>query len=203
MSEESIVDVFEAMGTARSMRRLRPDPVDDHLLERLIWAATRASSANNTQPWDFVIVRDPQQRHRIAEVIAPIAEKLESRYATSDELAQRRIRDASELARNIGAAPALIFVCGANTYPPKRPRAEWMYSAIYGAAQNLLVAARALGLGAAYTTLHDAGEAAIRQILGIPEDRTLAVTIAIGYPGRPFGPVSRRPVEEVMHLEKW
>jgi nitroreductase len=198
-----VIDVFEAMGTARAMRRLRPDPIDDDAVERLIWAATRASSANNTQPWDFVVVRNDEQRRRIAEVIGPVGDKLESRYASADEGVRRRVHEASELARNIADVPTLVFVCGTNRYPAARPKVEWMYSAVFGAAQNLLVAARALGLGAAYTTLHDAGEQAIKDILGIPDDRTLAVTIAVGHPARPFGPVSRRPVEEVLHLEKW
>jgi len=197
------MDALEAMGTARAMRRLRDDPIDDDLIERLLWAATRASSANNSQPWDFVVVRSPEQRQRIAEVIAPIGDKLEARYDSSDESVRRRVREAADLARHIADVPALVFVCGTNGYPARRPKIEWMYSAVFGAAQNLLVAARALGLGAAYTTLHDAGEQAIKDILGIPEDRTLAVTIAIGHPAGVFGPVKRRPVGEVMHLEKW
>jgi nitroreductase len=78
-----------------------------------------------------------------------------------------------------------------------------MYSAMHAAAQNAVVAARALGLGAAFTTLHGTAEPAIREILGIPEDRTIGVTIPLGWPDRPFGPVARRPLEEVVHRDHW
>ncbi len=78
-----------------------------------------------------------------------------------------------------------------------------MYSAVFAAAQNLVVAARALGLGAAFTTLHGVAEQQFREILGIPAERFLGVTIPLGWPAGPVGPVSRKPLEEVVHHDRW
>ena len=78
-----------------------------------------------------------------------------------------------------------------------------MYSAVFGAAQNVMVAARALGLGAAYTTFHLTREAEIKTKLGIPDETRICVTIPVGWPGRIFGSLTRRPLEEVVHHDHW
>jgi nitroreductase len=78
-----------------------------------------------------------------------------------------------------------------------------MYSAMYSAAQNIIVAARALGIGCAYTTMHVHNEPAVREILGLPSDRHIGVTMPIGFPQRPFTAVNRRPVSEVVHHNRW
>lgn len=197
------MDVFEAMGTARSMRWFSPDPVPDELLDKVLWAATRASSPNNTQCWDFVVVRNPEVRARIGAAIEPFAQVVASMPTPASEVDRRTLAGAHNLASNFGAIPVLIFVCGQNVYPPGRPRPEFMYSAVHAASQNLVIAARALDLGAAFTTIHATAEPAIREILGIPEDRTIGVTIPLGWPGRSFGPVARRPVDEVVHHDHW
>jgi len=99
--------------------------------------------------------------------------------------------------------PVIVFVCGTNIYPPHRPSEPFMYSAVYAASQNLVVAARALGLGAAFTTLHNTAEAQIREILGVPDDYVIGCTIPVGYPAGPTGEVSRRPLAEVVHRDRW
>ena len=78
-----------------------------------------------------------------------------------------------------------------------------MYSAVFAAAQNLMVAARALGLGAAYTTFQLACEAEMKAYLGIPEDARICVTIPVGWPGRTSGSLTRKPVERVTHYDRW
>jgi nitroreductase len=74
---------------------------------------------------------------------------------------------------------------------------------MYSAAQNLLVAARALGLGAAFTMLHSLAEPAIRQLLAIPDEITIGVTMPVGRPAQPFRPIARKPVAEVVHRDRW
>ena len=76
-------------------------------------------------------------------------------------------------------------------------------AALYPAAQNLIVAARSLGLGTTFTTFQVATEGEMRKVLGIPDDASIAVCIALGYPDRPFGPVKRKPVAEVIHWDRW
>jgi len=107
------------------------------------------------------------------------------------------------LITHLGCAPAIILVCGADVYPPGAPDKSFLYSALYSAAQNLLVAARALGLAAAYTMLHKLAEPAIRALLGIPDEITIGVTMPVGWPARPFGAIVRKPIPEVLHRDRW
>ncbi|MFI5046518.1 MAG: nitroreductase family protein [Acidimicrobiia bacterium] len=195
-------EVFEAIGTARAMRWFRPDPVPVSLVERVVWAGTRASSPNNCQPWDFVVVRDPELRARIGALFAPLTSP-GAIDAITDPTERRTVEGAMNLLGTLADVPVLIFVCGRNIYPPHDPDERLMYSALYAASQNMIVAARALGLGAAFTTFHRINEPDIRTLLQIPDDRSIAVTLPLGWPARAFGPLTRRPVEEVLHIDRW
>ncbi len=197
------MDVFEAMGTARAMRFYQPDPVPADLLDKVLWAATRASSGNNSQGWDFVVVQDAEQRARLGEALAGFVRRVESMPDPGNETDRRTLRGAKNLAATFAQVPVIIVVCGANIYPEHAPRETFMYSAIFAAAQNLVVAARALGLGAAFTTLHGVAEPAFREILAIPDDRTIGVTVPLGWPAGPVGPVTRKPLEDVVHHDRW
>jgi nitroreductase len=199
MTEGPILDVFEAMGTARAMRRFRRDPVSTALVEQAVWAATRASSPNNTQPWEFVVVRDQGQRRRVAEAL-PVGDNLPE---LADPSERRRREAARDLRRNLAEVPALCFVCGWNSYPENDPQIELMYSAVFAAGQNFIVAARALGLGAAFTTMHRLALPAIRKILDLPDGLVVGITIPFGWPAGPEGPVSRRPIHAVLHHDRW
>jgi len=197
------MDLFEAMGTARSMRWLKPDPVPDELIEKLLWAGTRASNPNNTQAWDFVVVRDPEVRKALASAIAPGASYVRALPDPGGASGRRTLRGALNLIENFADFPAIIFVCGQNIFPPEAPAETMMYSAIYSAAQNILLASRALGLGCAYTAMHHHNESEIRKILELPDDRHIGVTMPIGFPENEFGPVKRRPLDEVVHQDRW
>ena len=96
MDETRSMDVFEAMGTARAMRFFQPDAVPDDLVEKVLWAATRASSGNNTQGWDFVVVRDPAVRARLAEALVPFAEAIEAMPDPGNETDRRTLRGCEE-----------------------------------------------------------------------------------------------------------
>jgi nitroreductase len=198
------VDALEAIGSARAMRYLCPDPIPDETVERLIWAATRASNAHNSQPWEFVLLRDQRVRAEFGELIraaAQASDPLPPQPATrSDQLIDAGVRN---LFDTLGQAPAIVLICGADIYPPGAPDKPFLYSAMYSAAQNLLVAARALGLGAAFTMLHALAEPAIRQLLAIPDEITIGVTMPVGRPARPFRPIVRKPVADVVHRDRW
>lgn len=196
-------EVFGVLGTARAVRYLQPDPVSDEYIEALVWAATRASSAENTQPWRFVAVTDAGQRRRIAEAVSDFGEFSKDLPAPSDQVAARTRRAAVHLQSNLADAPLLLFVCGRNDYPPVRPQERYLWSAVFTATQNVIVAARALGLSAVFTMLHVSNPSGVREILAVPNDYKIASMLVVGWPDRPTGPVSRRPVHDVIFRDIW
>lgn len=196
-------DFFDLVGSARAIRRFTDDPVAPELVERLVWAATRAPSPGNSQGWDFIAVDDRAILGRIGDAIDLGMSGAIAALPHDDASTTRTLEGAAHLARTIGAAPLVVFIGGRPVYPPDRPAKHLVFSATYPAAQNLLLAARALGLGAAFTTLHMAAEPVIRAELDLPDDLVLAATIPIGWPDQRFGPVRRRPVDEVLHHNRW
>lgn len=199
------MDVFEAIHTQRAMRRLKPDPVDDELVWKVLDAAIRAPSGGNLQPWAFVVVTDPAKKAQIGEWYLDGWTKMyggaaAQALATADSPAGRTFRSADHLARNIASVPVLIFACvqaarvasvsgtGANVFP---------------AVQNLMLAARALGLGTTLTTLHRAHEKEVRDLLGIPDEYETLAMIPLGWPRGNFGAGPRRPAEDIAHWDAW
>lgn len=195
--------VFEVLGTARAIRHLLPDPVGEEHVDALVWAATRASSADNNQPWAFVVVTDAEQRQRIAEAVAGFSEFSRDLSAPVDEVSARTRRGAMHLLANLSNVPVLLFVCGRNDYPPVRPQERYLWSALFAASQNIVVAARALGLSAVLTMLHVANPSEVRHILRVPADYKIAAMFAIGWPARRPGPMKRRDPAEVTHRDRW
>jgi nitroreductase/uncharacterized protein YciI len=203
--ESPALGVFEAMGSARAMRRLKPDPIPDELIEKLIWAATRASNPGNSQGWEFVIVRDPGAKRALRDAISGGMKGM-LRAIPEDRVseAERRMREgAMHLVQGLDRVPVLIAVCSRRIYPPGAPIDLYLWSAVYPASQNLCVAARALGLGTTFTTFQSVAEPEVRRILGIPDDVFIGTLIPVGWPERAFGPVRRRPTEQVIHHDRW
>jgi nitroreductase len=200
------MDVFDAMGTAVSMRWLKPDPIPEELVDKVLWAATRASSPANVQPWDFVVVRDEATRREVAGILTARLggiRRLAEAPPAEDPTQRRILEGVGYLVEHLGDVPVLVFVCGNNIYPPDAPAEHMMYSAVFAAAQNLMVAARALGLGAAYTTFQLNCEEEIRTRLGIPDEVRICVTIPMGWPGRRYGALNRKPLDRVVHRDHW
>ena len=196
-------EVLELLGTARAVRYVRPDPIPDELVERLVWAATRAPSPGNTQDWQFVCVDDREKLTRIGDAFAAVMGPTIDRMDRPDRTTDLMLSGAKNLATNLATIPLVIFVCGGVSYPPQAPREQMTWAALYPATQNLLVAARALGLGATLTTLHGVAEPVVRAELGIPDEVRIAATVPIGWPAVPFGEVRRRPVSEVLCRNQW
>ena len=208
------MDVFEAMETCRAIRYFKPDPVPEEHIEKIIHAATRSPSPGNTQGWDFVVVTDADKRkelgERISELMQPIVDHVEAQFGGPtklDDVTARMLRGALNLALNLADVPVHIVVCGPHVYPQPNttPEATIMATA-YPAAQNILLAARALGLGSCFTTYQNTCGDAIKEILGIPEDVRIVSYIPIGYPDTDhvnFGPLARQPVEKFMHRDGW
>lgn len=198
------MEVLEAIRTCRAIRHLRPDPVPDDTLRALLEAATCAPSPGNSQGWDFVVAREETGRRRLATILRDGVRPLLPAVPEGGDASRRRLlASAHHLLDHALEVPVWILVCGRPVYPASAPSADWIAPAVYPAAQNLLLAARGLGLGATFTTWHMPSEAAVRELLGIPEDARIAVTVPVGWPAKPFGPVRRKPLDEVVHWDRW
>jgi nitroreductase len=199
-------DLFEIMATTRSMRRLRPDPVPDGLVRKILESGTAAPSGGNMQRWRFLVVRDPQVKRTVGalykrawdEVVSPRYRSGTPAPGTGAERFGRMLNAAQYLADHIHEAPVWILPCmeGAN---PTRTAG----SSIYPAVQNMLLAARALGLGATLTTLYLNFEKEAEAALGLPPDVHSYALLPIGYPLGRFGAVRRVPLADVVYEDRW
>ena len=202
---EGYMEIFEAMETCRTIRKLKYDPVPDKLLEKLVHYATRAPSAGNSQLWSFIVVTDPEDRKFLGELLRNSwgARFAEPPSEDDRSVAARGARTFRRIILEFDRIPAVIFTCVENGYPRHEPNPMFMWSTIYPATQNLLLAARAVGLGAAMTTLHMVGEDAIRERFGLPENVSIGATIPVGYPEGKYGPLTRKPDREVTFWNRW
>src|SRR5437868_8463017 len=205
MSEEVSV-LFEIMQTTRSMRRLKPDRVPAALIRKILEAGTSAPSGGNMQRWRFLVVRDAEIKKTVGayykrawdEVARPRYSQGDPAPGTSPERFSRMLDAAQYLADHIYEAPLWIIPC---MQGPNQTRTAG--SSIYPAVQNILLAARALGLGATLTTLYLQFEKEVEAALGLPPDVHSYALISIGYPMGRFGPVRRAPLTEVVFENRW
>jgi nitroreductase len=185
------MDVFEAIRTTRAMRRLDPSrPVSDADLHMIVEAATKAPSGKNSQPVRWIVVTDPELKSRLGDVYRRCAASL---MDDSDEPALAR--SAWHLIEHFGESPALLVACCDG--PVRRP------ASVFPAVQNALLAARGLGLGTTLTTSHLEDEAAVKEILNIPDGIATYCIIPIGYPLGRWGEAARRPVAEIAYRDTW
>ena len=204
--------LFECMYTMRAMRRLKPDPVPPEMVEKILEAATRAPSGQNTQRWAFLVVTETEGRRFFAERYKHWMHKLSGGRAPAPDDRRKRAREvraALHLADQMHEVPLLILACGKRDWPFAVPKAQRVgrappsYGSVYPAVQNLLLACRGLGLGASLTTLHQMFESELREFFGIPDDYGVVASIPIGFPTGNFGPVRRHPVSSKTHYERW
>ena len=197
------MDLFDAMSTCRAMRYLKSDPVEPDLIEKVITAATWAPSPGNSQGRDFLLVSDEDKKIKIGDAIETA---MASRVAAMErpDKTHRLMLDGTEyLVATLKSCPVLIFICGKKIYPAQAPRESFIWSSIYPAAQNLILAARALGLGTVFTTFQGAAEPTIRETLSLPDDVYIGCMIPMGWPDKNFGPLNREPFENVVHQNQW
>ncbi len=211
------IGLYEAMRTLRAVRRLRPDPIPEDVLYRVLEAATWAPTGGNRQAWRIVVVKDPARKQRLGElykqVTLPYTTSYMERLAGAPEeerrKAERTIRASNYLAEHFGESPVLLVVCfnpeGLAVTDAKLDRLSVVGGgSIYPAVENLLLACRAEGLGCVLTTLLCMEEPEVRKLLGIPDPWGTAAVVPIGYPVlRGHGAISRRSVEELTFADAW
>lgn len=231
-------DLFEIIYSCRAMRRFKPDPVPQELLEQLIDAAVQCPSGSNAQNWKFVIVRDQTKLKAIQDLWkvswAFYNETINGipRPGENPEAKARQVKAGNYMVNHLHEVPALIFVCAkkdpviaeAFSSPStiasaikhfgiggtfslvagsSRAGIQGACGAAFPAVQNLLLAARALGLGAVLTTPQLFQPGAYEKIVGIPDDATLCAVIPVGYPMGNFGPIRRPPAADVISWDSY
>jgi nitroreductase/putative intracellular protease/amidase len=193
--------VLKAIKERRSVRNFQEKEVEESKIELILKAATWAPSANNNQPWKFVVVRDKETKEK---VLNAFLDRMKD-YYEDHGLPLERIRP---FWAGIWAAPVHIFAfCDTRVVEIEEGWEEiemlWSTQGVSAACQNLLLAARALGLGSVWTGASLAVEEEIKSMLGVPKEVKLMTVIAVGYPAdEPLPPV-RRPLSDVMFFEKW
>jgi nitroreductase len=190
---------FDVVHAQRACRSYTDEPVPDELVERILEAATHAPSAENRQPWEFVVVREPATRAALGELMRAAWEG-GGRAFSEGRLPPRMLADVERGATGGMAGAPILVVVGADT---QRSLAVTVPSSTFPAIQNLLLAAGAVGLGAALTTLGTAFEAELRELVGFPEYVVPVAVVPIGWPARPLGPPRRDPVSEHTHRERY
>ena len=197
MPEE--IGLFEALYSQRAIRHLKPDPVPDELVKQVIEAGIRAPNGGNSQGWAFVVIKDREVLRKMAPLYNGVAQPPHGVATTWS--GRNAVASTEYFADHIADVPVWILACTRNPGNDISTGAS-----IYPAVQNMLLAARALGLGSTMTTRVRRGyEDAIREWVGIPEGWVTAAMIPLGYPleGYGYGPTTRRPASEVTHWEQW
>lgn len=205
--DELTMPLEEAMRTQRAIRRLKTDPVDDALVRRLIELALKAPTGSNAQNWEFIVVRDPEVKARLARqnrrawaIYGGIGRRM-----TRNDPKMRKVLDAVQWqADHFEETPVLVVAClkGPRLFFPPMMASSY-FGSIYPSVQNLLLAARAAGLGAALITLPLWSTFAARRILGCPWKVFPCAVIPLGWPRGHYGPTTRRPIDEVISLDRY
>lgn len=217
MAHETI-DMYDGIISTRAIRRYRYDePIPDADLNKMFFAATRAPSGNNSQPFRFVVLRDGP-RAKEARALLGVAFRTrwgkkggDEGYGTSSDATlspkERMARAMQEFVDNVERAPVVVLPCllpQSNPGSALLPATELARGAsVYPACQNLLLAARSLGYGGAMTMWHKPAGLLLPAVLGIPEDVTIASTIVLGRPAGGHGPVRRLPVGQLVFEDEW
>ncbi|MFT7220953.1 MAG: nitroreductase [Candidatus Azotimanducaceae bacterium] len=196
--------LFEALRTTRAIRRLKPDPVPIGLVRKVCEAGTFAPSGGNRQPWFFVAVTDEAKRHAIAdlyqqrmrEYMAPVLEAAEAPDYPEAKL--RNMKAAIYLAEHLHEVPVLLFVAGWTR------RGQPQSQALFPAIQNILLAARAVGLGASLTTAHRAHGEEIDQLLGLDPAKTPSIAmLPMGWPIGKYGMPTRNSIDTCFFVDEF
>jgi len=200
--------VFTIMQTTRSMRRLKPDPVPDALIEKVLQAGASAANGGNAQRWRFMVVKDKAIKQAVQvwykkafdEVVGPRYASNAPPPGVSQDRFRRQHAAVEYLTEHFHEAPVWIVAC---IDEGKAAPTRWSGASIYPAVQNMLLAARALGLGCTLTTRHLLFEKETEQALGLPEGVHSYAILPIGWPMGRFGPVGRGNLAEMVYQDRW
>jgi len=211
------VELYEAMSTLRAVRRLRPDPIPEHVLQRIFTAATWAPTGGNMQPWRLVAVRDPAKKQVLEDLYRPYwnayaatyRKKMATMSPDEQRKSERTLAAGDHLARQMHAVPVIAVFCfnpGIMTITDKdQPRPSVVGGgSVYPAVQNLLLACRNEGLGCVLTTLLCLEEPKVRALLQLPEGWYTCAHVPIGYAvAGGHGPLTRKPLHKMVFTDSF
>ena len=211
------MDLYDAMSTLRAVRRLRPDPIPEDVVDRVLTAATWAPTGGNVQPWRIIAVRDPAKKQALEDLYRPrwqgyvpgYRERMKSMTPENRAKSGRGLDAGDYLAEHMHEAPLIVVFC----YNPSimtitdkdQPRPSVVGGgSVYPAVQNLLLAARNEGLGCVLTTLLCMDEPAVKALLAMPDDWYTCAHVPIGYPvAGGHGPIARYSRARMVFEDSW
>lgn len=204
------VGLLEGLTTTRAIRRYLDEPVPPEILRAILFAATRAPSGSNRQPFRFVVLTDGPNAQEAKRLIGAAAQRAWSSKRASDQYDSgsgavtdspkaRMARTMEQFVEDFERVPAVILPCLVRY----RPAAPTEGASLYPACQNLLLAARALGYGGVFTAWNLLVDDELRALLGVPDGTFIAGTITLGKPAGHHGPVRRRPLAELVYEDRW
>ena len=211
MTTLSQPSLLEGLATTRTIRRYTDEPISDADLASILWHATRAPSGSNRQPVRYLVLCDGPsataarallgQSFRASWAAKRVADGYDTGSAadSNDSPKARMAATMQHFVDHLESVPAIVLIC-LNRYRPANP---YEGASVYPAAQNLLLAARALGYGGALTMWHQAVEPQLRSLLSVPDDVALSACITLGRPAGHHGPVRRRPLHDVVFDDRW
>ena len=204
------LSLYEGLVSTRAIRRYTDEPVPDEVLRDILFAATRAPSGSNRQPFRFIALSRGEVADEVKRLIGTGARKFweakraEDGYdrgsgAQQDSPKARLARTMQHYVDNYETVPVVILAC----FTRYRETSETDGASVYPACQNLLLAARALGYGGVMTSWHYAVDTELRDLLHIPDEVVISATITLGSPVGRHGPVRRRPLSELVYGDRW
>ena len=204
------ISLYEGLLTTRAIRRFTPEPVSDDDLRAVLFAATRAPSGSNRQPFRFIVLRDGPGARQARALLGEAARRTwtgkeehdgyrDGSGAAEDSPKARMARTMRRFVERFEETPVIVLAC------LKRYRQATVIegASVYPAVQNLLLAARARGLGGVMTHFQALVEPELRAALAIPDEVALHGTISLGHPEGHHGPVRRRPLRELVYEDRW
>lgn len=198
-------DLSYVIHHTRAMRRLKPDPVPEELLMKLIDAANQGPTGSNKQNARWIVVRDPEQKQKLADLNRKAVDSYIDGPTSSLPTREGIVRAVKWQRDHFHEVPVLLIPC---LMFDAKPADNWQAGAgsgasIWPAVQNVLLMARSLELGAALTTLGLSDRPAAKAVLGLPELVEPFAILPVGYPTGKFGTVSRTSLEEIIHFDRW
>ena len=196
----NVIPLGEAMFTQRAIRRFRKDSIPAGVMEDIMQAAIRAPNGGNNQGWHFIVVQNEDMRRQLGELYheAWWAKRADAGIMGPQDIPPGRnsMRSAMRLANEISDAPVMVLVCAT-------AKGAQAAGSVIPAAQNMLLAARAFGIGGTIATLHPVVEERVHALFSIPDDAQVVYCMPFGYPRGNFGPVTRKPLSEVCSHDRW